>query len=124
MIAMGVIWGLWHAPVILMGYNYGTAYPGAPWAGVLMMCWMTFVTGTWFGWLALKGDLWEVKPLRQKLASYDEARRAFEREYLSQLMRLAKGNVSQAARLAKRNRTDFYDLLARHRLEPSAFKAD
>ena len=55
MIAMGVIWGLWHAPVILMGYNYGTTYPGAPWAGVLMMCWMTFVTGTWFGWLALKG---------------------------------------------------------------------
>ncbi len=55
MVAMGVIWGLWHAPVILMGYNYGTDYPGAPWAGVLMMCWMTFVTGTWFGWLALKG---------------------------------------------------------------------
>jgi two-component system, NtrC family, response regulator GlrR len=60
----------------------------------------------------------------EELASFDEARRTFEREYLSQLMRLAKGNVSQAARLAKRNRTDFYDLLARHRLEPSAFKAD
>ena len=60
----------------------------------------------------------------EELASFDEARRAFEREYLSRLMRLAKGNVSQAARLAKRNRTDFYDLLARHRLEPSAFKAD
>jgi two-component system response regulator GlrR len=60
----------------------------------------------------------------EELASFDEARRAFEREYLAQLMRLAKGNVSQAARLAKRNRTDFYDLLARHRLEPSAFKAD
>jgi two-component system response regulator GlrR len=60
----------------------------------------------------------------EELASFDEARRAFEREYLSQLMRLANGNVAQAARLAKRNRTDFYALLARHQLEPSAFKAD
>jgi two-component system response regulator GlrR len=59
----------------------------------------------------------------EELASFDEARRAFECEYLSQLMRLAKGNVSLAARLAKRNRTDFYALLARHKLEPSAFKA-
>jgi two-component system response regulator GlrR len=60
----------------------------------------------------------------EELASFDEARRAFECEYLSQLMRVANGNVSQAARLAKRNRTDFYALLARHKLEPSAFKAD
>jgi two-component system response regulator GlrR len=60
----------------------------------------------------------------EELASFDDARRAFERDYLSQLMRLAKGNVSQAARLAKRNRTDFYALLARHRLEPGAFKGD
>jgi two-component system response regulator GlrR len=60
----------------------------------------------------------------EELASFDEARRAFECEYLAQLMRLARGNVSQAARLAKRNRTDFYALLARHKLEPSAFKAD
>ena len=32
------------------------------------------------------------------------------------------GNVSQAARLAKRNRTDFYKLLARHQLTPEEFK--
>ena len=60
----------------------------------------------------------------EELASFDEARRAFECEYLAQLMRVARGNVSQAARLAKRNRTDFYALLARHKLEPSAFKPD
>jgi two-component system response regulator GlrR len=58
----------------------------------------------------------------EELASFDEARRAFERDYLSQLMRLAQGNVTQAARLAKRNRSDFYSLLARHRLDPASFK--
>lgn len=26
----GVIWGLWHAPIIWMGHNYGTDYPGYP----------------------------------------------------------------------------------------------
>lgn len=55
MVWMGVIWGLWHAPVIAMGHNYGLEYPGAPWAGVLMMIWFTFVTGTFLGWLTLRG---------------------------------------------------------------------
>ncbi|HSI52734.1 MAG: sigma 54-interacting transcriptional regulator [Ramlibacter sp.] len=53
----------------------------------------------------------------------DEARRQFEREYLTQLLKLTAGNVSQAARLAHRNRTDFYALLGRHQLEPGSFKA-
>ena len=57
-----------------------------------------------------------------ELASFDEARRSFEREYLSQLLRTTQGNVSQAARLAKRNRSDFYSLLNRHQLDPVAFK--
>jgi two-component system, NtrC family, response regulator GlrR len=56
------------------------------------------------------------------LASFDDARRSFERDYLSQLMRITEGNVTQAARLAKRNRSDFYSLLNRHQLDPAAFK--
>ena len=52
----------------------------------------------------------------------DEARRLFERDYLVQLLKMTAGNVSQAARLAHRNRTDFYALLGRHQLEPAAFK--
>jgi two-component system response regulator GlrR len=56
------------------------------------------------------------------LASFDEARASFERDYLSQLLRITEGNVSQAARLAKRNRSDFYSLLNRHELDPGAFK--
>jgi two-component system, NtrC family, response regulator GlrR len=53
---------------------------------------------------------------------FDEARRQFERDYLTQLLKLTEGNVSQAARMARRNRTDFYALLGRHQLEPGAFK--
>ena len=56
------------------------------------------------------------------LESFDEARASFERDYLSQLLRITDGNVSQAARLAKRNRSDFYSLLNRHELDPAAFK--
>ncbi|MCH9693228.1 MAG: sigma 54-interacting transcriptional regulator [Gammaproteobacteria bacterium] len=57
-----------------------------------------------------------------KLASFTDARDEFTRNYLSQILQITTGNVSQAARLAKRNRTDFYKLLARHELNPDAFK--
>jgi two-component system response regulator GlrR len=57
-----------------------------------------------------------------KLASFSDARDEFTRNYLSQILQITMGNVSQAARLAKRNRTDFYKLLARHDLNPDAFK--
>jgi two-component system response regulator GlrR len=56
------------------------------------------------------------------LTPLDEARRAFERDYLVQLLKLTAGNVTQAARLAGRNRTEFYRLLERHSLEPTQFK--
>ena len=56
-------------------------------------------------------------------ASFEEARRRFEREYLTQLLKITDGNVTQAARLAKRNRTEFYKLLGRHQLDPKIFKA-
>jgi len=57
-----------------------------------------------------------------QLPSFDEARDEFTRNYLVQLLQITEGNVSQAARLAKRNRTDFYKLLSRHGIEPEAFK--
>ncbi|MEN3109960.1 sigma 54-interacting transcriptional regulator [Uliginosibacterium paludis] len=58
------------------------------------------------------------------IESFEEARRRFEREYLIRLLRLTEGNVSQAARLAQRNRTEFYRLLSRHHLEAGAFKPE
>jgi len=57
------------------------------------------------------------------LASFEDARKKFEREYLTRLLKITEGNVTQAARLAKRNRTEFYKLLQRHQLEPRLFKA-
>lgn len=59
MIWMGVIWGLWHAPIIALGHNYGLEYPGAPWLGILAMTWFTFVLGTFLGWATLRaGSVW------------------------------------------------------------------
>jgi two-component system response regulator GlrR len=57
------------------------------------------------------------------LTPLDEARRAFERDYLARILKITAGNVTQAARLAGRNRTEFYRLLERHSLEPGMFKA-
>lgn len=34
---IGLIWGLWHAPLIAFGHNYGAGYPGAPWSGIAVM---------------------------------------------------------------------------------------
>jgi two-component system response regulator GlrR len=56
------------------------------------------------------------------LVPFEEARKEFERDYLVRLLKITGGNVTQAALLAKRNRTEFYKLLQRHRLEPAMFK--
>ncbi|MEC9482140.1 MAG: two-component system response regulator GlrR [Halomonas sp.] len=56
------------------------------------------------------------------LPSFNEARAGFERSYLIKVLKITEGNVTQAARIAGRNRTDFYKLLGRHDLEPGAFK--
>ena len=56
------------------------------------------------------------------LTPLDVARRAFERDYLARILKITAGNVTQAARLAGRNRTEFYRLLDRHALNPGMFK--
>jgi len=65
---------------------------------------------------ALRGKSGEIVPLT-------EAKKRFERDYLLKLLQLTNGNVTQASRLADRNRTEFYKLLHRHHLEPAEFKA-
>lgn len=60
----------------------------------------------------------------KKVPTYHEARESFARDYLVNNLQTTSGNVSQSARLAKRNRTDFYKLLARYRLEPDDFKGE
>lgn len=53
---------------------------------------------------------------------YAEAKQHFDREYLIQLLKITNGQVSEAARLAGRNRTEFYRLLHRYHLSPDMFK--
>ena len=57
-----------------------------------------------------------------EFTSFEEARTQFERDYLVRLLKITAGNVSHAAKLARRNRTELYRLLHRHELAPSLFK--
>ena len=59
-----------------------------------------------------------------EVLNYADAKQKFEREYLVGLLKLTDGNVADAARLADRNRTEFYRLLQKHALTPGQFKAD
>ncbi|MBB3224390.1 sigma 54-interacting transcriptional regulator [Pseudoduganella umbonata] len=57
-----------------------------------------------------------------EVLSYTEAKQRFERNYLVQLLKLTDGNVSDAARLAERNRTEFYRLLSKYDLNAAQFR--
>jgi len=63
-----------------------------------------------------------VKDEPTQFMSLQDARDKFEREYLVRLLQMTAGSVSQAAKLAKRNRTEFYRLLGRHGMRAEDFK--
>lgn len=50
----GVIWGIWHAPLIAVGHNYGTGYRGYPMTGILAMCLFCVVMGIIFSYITIK----------------------------------------------------------------------
>jgi len=55
----GVIWGVWHWPVIAMGHNYGLDYPGYPWLGMLLMVLVCIGLGSFLSWVTLRaGSVW------------------------------------------------------------------
>ncbi len=56
------------------------------------------------------------------LPTFVEARNQFELNYLRKLLQITKGNVTHAARMAGRNRTEFYKLLSRHETDANDFK--
>jgi uncharacterized protein len=59
MLLIGLIWGLWHWPVIFMGYEYGFQYPGSPWLGPILFLWITFCFGVFLSWVTLRsGSIW------------------------------------------------------------------
>lgn len=51
-----IIWGIWHAPMIALGHNYGVGYPGAPWLGIGSMILFCMAIGSIFSYLSLKTD--------------------------------------------------------------------
>jgi two-component system response regulator GlrR len=57
-----------------------------------------------------------------RVPSFRDAKRAFESRYVQSLLRLCEGNISQAARLAKKDRKDFYDVIRRTGVDPSLFR--
>jgi two-component system response regulator GlrR len=65
---------------------------------------------------ALRGD-------SSEMPAFAEARSQFERDYLTRLLQITHGNVTRAAGIAKRNRTEFYKLLQKHHLNPAQFKS-
>lgn len=50
----GVIWGLWHAPLTVMGHNYGIGYPGFPVVGILAMCVFCTAVGIILSYITIK----------------------------------------------------------------------
>jgi two-component system response regulator GlrR len=59
-----------------------------------------------------------------EMTSFEDARKRFERDYLTRILKMTKGSVTQAAKLARRNRTEFYKLLQRHGIEAAVFKSE
>lgn len=59
----------------------------------------------------------------EKITPFAQARDEFEYDYLVDLLQQTGGNVTHAAKLAGRNRSEFYKLLNKHHLEATAFRA-
>lgn len=60
---------------------------------------------------------------RDEVPSFKEAKRAFETRYVVGLLRRCSGNISRAARLARKDRKDFYDVIRRTGVDPSTFRS-
>jgi uncharacterized protein len=59
LILLSIIWGTWHWPIIILGYNYGLSYPGAPFPGMLLFVWVCFCFSVFLSWTVLKaGSVW------------------------------------------------------------------
>jgi two-component system response regulator GlrR len=58
----------------------------------------------------------------EKVPPFKEAKRQFEKQYISQVLRASRGNISRAARLARKDRKDFYDVMRRNGIDPRGFR--
>jgi two-component system response regulator GlrR len=56
------------------------------------------------------------------MPSFRDAKRSFEHEYVTRVLRICRGNISRAARVAKKDRKDFYDVMRRNEINPQDFR--
>lgn len=54
LLVTGLIWGLWHAPMTIIGHNYGLGYWGFPFTGIAMMCIFCIVLGIFLSYITIK----------------------------------------------------------------------
>jgi membrane protease YdiL (CAAX protease family) len=54
LLVTGIIWGLWHAPLTIIGHNYGLGYWGFPFTGIAMMCLFCITLGIFLSFVTLK----------------------------------------------------------------------
>jgi two-component system response regulator GlrR len=71
---------------------------------------------------AISAEALLLAPENAQIPSFREAKRAFEARYVTGLLRRCGGNVSQAARLARKDRKDFYDVIRRTGVRPADFR--
>ena len=77
-ILVGVIWGLWHIPLTIVGHNYGLEYFGYPWSGVLTLCIFTFAAGVFLSWITEKSStIWPAALAHSTINSMGKIPRLF-----------------------------------------------
>ena len=59
---------------------------------------------------------------QNEFPSFKEAKQAFEREYIIQVLKMNQGNVSQAAKQARKDRKDFYAVMKKYNIDPDAYR--
>ena len=59
----------------------------------------------------------------ERVPAFRDAKRAFEREYVIRILRMCRGNISRAARIAQKDRKDFYDVMRRNFINPKDFRS-
>ena len=57
-----------------------------------------------------------------EIAEFRIAKRTFERAYVTAVLEATKGNITKAAKLAGKDRKDFYKLIERAGVNPKAFR--
>jgi two-component system response regulator GlrR len=67
-------------------------------------------------------DLLLLPDASDEVPSFRDAKRKFERDYVARVLRICKGNISRAARIAKKDRKDFYDVMRRNQINPAEFR--